>query len=341
MFVAGIRSIDRVRGGGWLDCPNCHEHASQDVVDEMRFLALLGYRFTPFARRRVLVCRRCGFRRPAEAEMPVLNTGGRRLQRAWLVPVGLLPFAVLAAGTLFVVNRHPPSIEDVLSFTRDTAEPVAPVSLRRPLSWNASPQTDSPPPSYTVSDPTQRMVITLRRITDSDSLAQLLANHYMDDNGINDSGVPTSTPATTTVKIAGTTGLTLHFTYTSTGEPAQTALYAFFHDGIGYTLSYVARGQAQFDTLRAVSDTMNASLSFTGTETPAPCPSPSPSPSASPSPSTGASPSPGAKPSSSPSPSLAVGVTPSPTFPAFATSPQPCAGGQATAIPSPSGTPKP
>src|SRR5579864_9087160 len=141
----------------------------------------------------------------------------------------------------------------------------------------------------------------------------------MDDNGINDSGVPTTAPATTTVKIAGTTGLTLHFTYTSTGEPAQTVLYGFFHDGIGYTLSYIARGQAQFDTLDKVSDTMNASLSFTGTETPAPCPtpSPSPSPSASPSPSTGASPSPGASSSPSPSPSLAVGVTPSPTFPAF------------------------
>lgn len=323
MFVAGIRCIDRVRGGGWLDCPNCHEHASQDVVDEMRFLALLGYRFTPVGRRRVLVCRRCGFRRPAEVEMPSLNTGGRRVQRAWLVPIGLLPFVLLAAGTLFVVNRHPPSIEDVLTFSPDTTQPVAPMSLRRPLSWNASPQTDSPPPSYTVSDPTQRMVITLRRITDSDTLAQLVANHYMDDNGINDTGVPPSAPEPTTVKLAGATGLTIHFTYTSTGEPAQTTFYAFFHDGIGYTLSYVARGQAQFDTLDEVADRVNASLSFTGTETPAPCPSPTPSP--------------------TPTPSPSVGATPAPTFPAFATTPQPCAGGQATgtASPSPSGTPTP
>ena len=325
MFVAGIRTIDRVRGGGWLDCPNCHEHASQDVVDEMRFLALLGYRFTPVGRKRVLVCRRCGYRRPAEPEMPDLNTGGRRIQRAWLVPIGLLPFVAAAAATLVVVTRHPPRIEDVLSFTRDTAQPVAPMSLRRPLAWNASPQTDSPPPSYTVSDPTQRMVITLRRITDSESLAQLLANHYMDDNGINDSGVPATAPEATTVKIAGASGLMIKFMYTSTGEPAQTTFYAFFHDGIGYTLSYVAHGQAQFDTLSAVADTVNASLSFTGTETPAPCPSATPSP------------------SPSPSTSPAVGVTPSPTFPAFATSPQPCTGGEATAgaSPSPSGTPTP
>jgi hypothetical protein len=201
------------------------------------------------------------------------------------------------------------------------------VTLRRPLSWNASPQTDSPPPSYTVSDPTQRMVITLRRITDSDSLEELLANHYMDDNGINDSGVPTSPPRPTVVKIAGTTGLMVRFMYTSTGEAAQTVLYAFFHDGIGYTLSYVARGQAQFDTLSQVADTVNASLSFTATETPAPCPSPTPS----------------ASPSSSPS----VGATPAPTFPAFETSPQPCTGGSPAASPaasvsaSPSGTPHP
>jgi hypothetical protein len=325
VFVAGIRRIDRVRGGGWLDCPNCHEHASQDVVDEMRFLALLGYRFTPTGRKRLLVCRRCGYRRPAEPEMPNLETGGRRVQRAWLVPIGLLPFILAAAATLFVVTRHPPSIEDVLSFTRDTAEPVAPMSLRRPLAWNASPQTDTPPPSYVVSDPTQRMIVTLRRITDSDSLSQLIATHYTDDSGINDTGVPATPPAATTVKIADATGLTIKFTYSSTGEPAQTVLYAFFHDGIGYTLSYVAHGQAQFVTLDQVADTLNASLSFTGTETPAPCPSATPSP------------------SPSPSTSPAVGVTPAQTFPAFATSPQPCTGGEATATaaPSPSGTPKP
>jgi hypothetical protein len=243
VFVAGLRSIDRVRGGGWLDCPNCGEHASQDVVDEMRFLGLLGYRFTTVGRRRVLVCRRCGFRRTAGGvELGRLNTGGRRIQRAWLVPIGLLPFAAVAAAALFILGRHPAGIEDTLSFTRDSAQPVAPVSLRRPLSWNASPEADSTPPDYAVSDPTQRMVFKLRRITDSGSLAQLLAMHYMDDNGINDTGVPESPPGATTVQIAGGTGLMIRFAYSSTGEPAQTTLYAFFHD-----------------------------------ETPAPCPSPSPS----------------------------------------------------------------
>ena len=60
MFIAGIRKFDRVRGDGWLDCPNCHEHAAQDVVDEMRFAALSFYRFSPSARGRLRRCRRCG-----------------------------------------------------------------------------------------------------------------------------------------------------------------------------------------------------------------------------------------------------------------------------------------
>jgi hypothetical protein len=309
VFVAGLRTIDRVRGGGWLDCPHCGEHASQDVVDEMRFLGLLGYRFTTVGRRRVLVCRRCGFRRTAGGvELGRLNTAGRRIQRAWLIPVGLLPFAAVAAAAVFVLGRHPAGIEDTLSFTRDSAQPVAPVSLRRPLSWNASPEADSTPPDYAVSDPTQRMVFKLRRITDSGSLAQLLAVHYMDDNGINDTGVPDSPPGATTVQIAGGTGLMIHFSYSSTGEPAQTTFYAFFHDGIGYTLTYVAKGTAQFSTLDQVADTVNRSLSFTGTETPASCPSPS------------ASPSPAAAATAIP------GATPSATFPGFATSPQPCVG---------------
>src|SRR5205807_1935554 len=100
-------------------------------------------------------------------------------------------------------------------------------------------------------------------------------------------------------------------------------LYAFFHDGIGYTLTYVAKGTAQFSTLDQVADTVDRSLSFTGTETPAPCPSPSPSSS----PSAAATATPGA--------------TPSATFPGFATSPQPCVGavGAETPPSSPSASP--
>src|ERR1700737_682653 len=83
MFFAGIRHSDRVRGAGWLDCPNCHEHAAQDVVDEMSFVALLFYRFFPVRRRRVLVCRKCGYRRPATSDqMASLETSGKPIHRA-------------------------------------------------------------------------------------------------------------------------------------------------------------------------------------------------------------------------------------------------------------------
>jgi hypothetical protein len=316
VFVAGLRSIDRVRGGGWLDCPNCHEHAAQDVVDEMRFLGLLSYRLTPVGRRRVLVCRRCQFRRPATpAELGRLSTGGGRLQRAWLVPIGLLPLLAVGAVALVLATRHPASIEDTLTFTSDSAQPVAPISLRRPLPWNAAANADSTPPEYTISDPTQRMVITLRRVTDTGSLAQLLTQHYVDDNGINDNGVPESLPATTTVTIAGGPALRVRFAYTSTGEPAQTTFLGFFHDGIGYTLTYVAKGTAQFTTLEQVADTVDSSIRFTGTETPPPCPSASPSP------------------SPSPAATATPGGSPSPTLPAVAGSPEPCTGPAGTETP--------
>ena len=139
VFVAGVRSIDRVRGSGWLDCPRCGEHTAQDVVDEMRFVALLGYRFTPVGRRRMLICRHCGYRREASAaELAGLRTAGQRIRRAWLVPIGLIPLLVAGIVALVIVSRHPPSIEDTLAFTRDTAQPVAPLSLRRPLQWSGS-----------------------------------------------------------------------------------------------------------------------------------------------------------------------------------------------------------
>ena len=336
MFVAGIRTIDRVRGGGWLDCPNCHEHASQDVVDGMRFVAVVGYRLTPVGRRRVLVCRRCGFRRQAtEAELSTLSTGGHRLQRAWMLPIGVLPVVAAALLLLAVLGRHAPSIEDVLTFSNDTAQPVAPLSLRRPLSWNAVPETDSSPPSYVVSDPTDQMVFTLRRVTDSATLNDLLANHYMDDNGINDTGVPQTPPTPSVVNIAGETALMIRFTYETTGQSAQITFYGFFHDGIGYTLDYVAKGSAQFQTLNEVGDTVNRSLRFTATETPAPCPSPSPSPEASSTgvPGTGATPRASSSSSSSSTSSSGSGGTS--TLPPAASSPQPCVGGAATPSPTP------
>jgi hypothetical protein len=311
VLVAGVSTTDRVRGSGWLDCPACGEHTAQDVVDEMRFASFLGYRLTPVGRRRLLVCRRCGYRREASAsELASLRTGGRSIRRAWMLPVGLLPLLIAGILALVLVTRHTPSIEDVIAFTNDTAQPVAPISLRRPLTWNASPNTDATPPAYTVTDPTQTMIITLRRITDSTTLVQLIARHYADDTGINSTGVPTSPPAATPVRLAGENGLRVRFTDTALGANAQTTVYAVFHDGIGYTLSYVADGSNAISTLDQVADTVNRSLRFVAAETPAPCPSAAASPP--PSPEVGTP-----TPSGSSPPTLPL--------PSFATSPQPCA----------------
>src|ERR1700680_658852 len=94
--------MERERGSGGLDCPNCHEHALQDVVDAMRFLSVGFFRVTPTERTRYLICRRCGFRRgAAPAELAFLETMARPLRRAWFVPFGGLSLVLIAVIIYF------------------------------------------------------------------------------------------------------------------------------------------------------------------------------------------------------------------------------------------------
>ena len=67
LLILGVRVFDRVRGSGWMDCPQCKEHAMQDVVDRLTFLRIGGYRLGIVTRRRDLLCRRCGFRQIGRA----------------------------------------------------------------------------------------------------------------------------------------------------------------------------------------------------------------------------------------------------------------------------------
>src|SRR5438105_10398023 len=171
MFFAGIRSSDRVRGTGWLDCPNCHEHASQDVVDEMSFLALLSYRFTPIRRRRMLVCRKCGYRRLATPEeMQRLETRGERVGRAWLVPFGVVPFVAVALIVLLIGSGSSSALAQKLAFRTQSAQPVAPIQFQGPAAWNYNPDDTSDPPKYTVVDPGQRTEFIFHRIATGGSL---------------------------------------------------------------------------------------------------------------------------------------------------------------------------
>ena len=153
MFIAGIRKFDRVRGDGWLDCPNCHEHAAQDVVDEMRFAALSFYRFTPIARSRVLRCRRCGYRRAATPEeLSHLSTSGKRVARAWLAPVGLVPFLAVLIAVGAISLRSSSAASTGITYVTVSGAPVLPITLSIPAGYNHSviaPENELSPGLYT------------------------------------------------------------------------------------------------------------------------------------------------------------------------------------------------
>ena len=276
---------DRVRGTGWLDCPNCHEHASQDVDDEMRFAALLTYRLTPITRRRVLVCRRCGYRRPAtDDELRRLETGGQPIRRAWLVPIGLLPIAAVLLLTL-VVSNHSTAAQTSETFHTVTARPVSDVAFELPVEWNHETDVDSSPDvyTYTASDAGGRFQMRIRRFNISITMTDLI-HHYRDDTGINSGGLPTAVPATSSTKIAGQDAQKLSFDYTETGDPTEILMYAFLHNGVGYTVTFRAAGKDTIASYREIADHIVSTLNFAKSETPPPpTPGPSPSPTAPPS----------------------------------------------------------
>jgi hypothetical protein len=298
MFIAGIRKFDRVRGDGWLDCPNCHEHAAQDVVDEMRFAALSFYRFTPIARSRVLRCRRCGYRRAATPEeLGHLSTSGKRVARAWLVPVGLVPFFAVLIAVGAISLRSGSAANTGITYVTVSGAPVLPITLSIPAGYNHSviaPENELSPGLYTASSGTFAM--RLRRYPVPTTPADTLALHFDDDAGLNASEFPSKPPAATTVKVAGTDAQHVTLNYVQQGAPSVIELYTFNHGGVSYMLSFQELGSSGTNEAKAVLPTILASVTFTGNETPFPSPTASP----------GAS-------SSSSSSSSSAAATPSPT----------------------------
>lgn len=297
-----IRRYDRIRGTGWLDCPSCHEHAVQDVVDEMTFLCLTFYRFTPVLRRRVLVCRRCQHRRRAgRDEMACLNAAGGRVRRAWLVPIGLSP-VVGALLVVLVVSSHRSSADSGLIYTKQDARPVANVTFQLPLTYNHSTDVDSCPNVYTATDPAGTLVVHLRRILDRSSPADLLAAHLQDDAALlQDNGFPDTVPSgVRDVTVGGVKAKEVTFDYLHANDKAEIRLLAFSHGGVGYTLTFQALGDKIIREYPDIADRVTDSVSFEGREAspadsgcPVVTPSPSPgSSSSSSSSSSGASPSP-------------------------------------------------
>jgi hypothetical protein len=285
MVIPGLRHIDRVRGSGWLDCPNCHEHAAQDVIDDMTFVEALGYRFTPVARRRDLLCRRCSYRRPANSEeMSHLETGGGRIGRAVMAPIGVVGLAVIAAivGLIYLVSKSESSAlaNQHIDFVTQQAQ-VFPATFDGPSAWNYDPENDADPVYIKASDSGGRMYFVIRRIIDARSLEEILQNHFNDEVGITTTGFPDKPPQPESTKVGGFNALSVRIHYTQGAENDEQNIYVFAHDGVGYMITYVALGDDAVKVMREVATKVNDSVKFTQNETPAPLPSPSPSPSAS------------------------------------------------------------
>lgn len=288
MFIAGLHHLDRTRGTGWLDCPNCHEHAAQDVVDDMTFLQLFFYRFSPVARKRMLVCRKCGYRRPGTPEETRhLETAGAPVHRALMAPVGVIGLAVIAAiiGAVAWVGQSSANAlaDQSISMTAQSGQAV-PVNFSGPSSWNYDPSTD-PVPSIKVSDSGGRMYFVIKRVTDGSTLEQLLTAHFADQVGITTTGFPDKPPAAQKATVGGANAVVVTVDYSQGAEKDQQQIFVTAHNGVGYVVTYVALGDAAIKTMTALAQEVNKSIKFTaGTETPPPAQSPSPGASPSPSP---------------------------------------------------------
>jgi hypothetical protein len=285
MWIAGLRHLDRVRGSGWLDCPNCHEHAAQDVIDDMTFVEAIGYRFAPVARQRVLVCRRCNYRRAMTAEeMQNLETGGARIHRAVMAPIGVAGLALIAAivGAIYLVSKNEAVAlgNQEISFVEQNAQ-VFPMTFDGPSAWNYDPEKDSDPPYIKASDSGGRMYFVIRRVTDSRSLEDMLKNHFNDEVGITTTGFPDKPPPADKATVGGLNAISVRIHYNQGAENDEQNIYCFAHDGVGYVITYVALGDDAIKTMHGVADKVDASLKFTAQETPPPAPSESPSPSGS------------------------------------------------------------
>lgn len=312
---------ERERASGWLDCPNCHEHAQQDVVDRMTFLALWFWRLTPVRRHRLLVCRKCGYRRPATPqEMSKLNTAGKPVHRAWLAPIGGLPIYIVVAVILLINVFSSGAAAGGVSLVKDGATGLAPLEYERPSTWIQDLDTTGSVPRMLINAQTGGLQIIIERVADGGGgLDQLLKDHFADFSGLNSSGLPTTPPAGKDTTVAKQKARRIELNYKQQGQNAQAIIYAFQHGGVGYVLTFVANSDAQITQMKEISAAFVESMTFTkdetascstSTATGAASPAATTSTSTSTSTSSGASSTPAPCPSPSPSPSAA---TPSPT----------------------------
>lgn len=299
MFIVGLKRLERERGSGWLDCPNCHEHALQDVVDAMRFAALWFYRFTPVERKRYLICRRCGFRREAtDEELSTLETMGRPLRRAWFVPFGVLAIVIVLVAA-YLGFASPSTGADVLgiTFTNLNVGQLAPATLDIPQNWNTTFFTkpdDQPPPRLEVTTTSTGLEkIVLAKFGDSPTLSDLVLNHFADQTSLETTGFPSTPPKASCTTVGGTAAALVKIPFSSAGAKSEIIMYAFIKNSVDFTLTFVGAGADNVTVMEGVAKRAADTFKFTGTPSPSASPSASPgaSPSAAPSPSASATPS--------------------------------------------------
>ena len=318
MFIVGLKRMERARGSGWLDCPNCHEHALQDVVDAIRFAALWFYRFGPVERTRYLICRRCGFRREAtQAELGSLETMGRPLRRAWFAPFGLL--ALLVIGALAYLGFASPSGAGSIpgiTFVNINAGQLLPAALDVPQNWNTTFFTkadDQPPPRLEITTTSTGLEkIVLAKFTDSVSLADLVVSHFTDQTSIQSTLFPSVPPKATCTSVGGVKAAEVKVPFLNSGAKSEIIFFAFVHGGFGYTLTFVASGVDNITTMEKIATKTTSSFKFVASTSTA---SPG-SASAAATPSAAATTSPSATAAASPSasPGAAAGASPSPAY---------------------------
>jgi hypothetical protein len=301
LFIVGLKRLERERGSGWLDCPNCREHALQDVVDAMRFASIGFFRLTPVERQRWLICRRCGFRREAtDGELTSLETMGRPLRRAWFVPFGGL--SLLLVGALVYVGFASPSGGATvlgITFTNLNATALLPATLDIPQDWNATFFTkpdDQPPPRLEVTTTSTGLEkIVFAKFTDSSTLAEAIVNHFSDQSSLQSTGFPSDPPTATCTTVGGVPAAVVTIPFSNSGAAAKIIMYAFLKGGVAYGMTFVAAGPDNVVTMAGVAKRSTETLKFiAGGSAPSASasPSPSPSPTASASPLPGSSPTP-------------------------------------------------
>ncbi|MGI8847468.1 MAG: hypothetical protein ACR2GX_04275 [Candidatus Dormibacteria bacterium] len=286
-LVLSLRDNDRVRGSGWLDCPDCGEHAQQDVVDRLRFVRLFGYRLGIIHRHRHLLCRRCQYRRRAGQEMRALNTAGTPIRHAWLAPVGLIGLLLSALVVYFGFVAAPPAAEAAkISYLPVDAstEVAAPYTYDEPVGWNHNPDIDPKTKikyehvSITTSDG-QTDIFIRRFPTDaSTSLGGLVVLHYKDDANLGTPDYPATPPKAACATVGGQKAAKFTVAYDLRGQKAESTFYVFVRQSWAYVIDFTALQPGAITALAPIRDHIISSFKFTGSEPPAPVASPSPSP---------------------------------------------------------------